>query len=99
MTKDLVYFSSYYRTSETSGNILLGSASSFHNYCGTYKIISVTPKKLLKTEIFEKSNLMSVKNYLNIFDVIIEYEKPQGTIYKGPQRFLAFTVQAIRSIL
>ena len=42
---------------------------------------------------------MSVKNYLNIFDVIIEYEEPQGTFYKGPQRFLAFTVEAIRSVL
>ena len=26
----------------------------FDNYCGSYKIFSVTPKKLLKTQFFEK---------------------------------------------
>ena len=42
---------------------------------------------------------MSVKNYLNIFDVIIEYEKSQRTLYKGPQHFLVTTVEAMRLIL
>ena len=33
----------------------------FDNYCGSYKIFSLTPKMLLKTQFFEKKAIFSVK--------------------------------------
>ena len=39
---------------QTSVNTLYGPTKFFDNYCGSYRINSVTPKKLLKTQTFEK---------------------------------------------
>ena len=36
---------------------------------------------------------------LTFFSHIIEYDKPQETIYNGPQGILTFTVEVIRSSL
>ena len=36
---------------------------------------------------------------LTSFSRIIEYDKPQATIYNGPQGFLTFTVEVIGSYL
>ena len=45
-------------------------------------IISVTPKKLLKTLIFEKkANFPVRKRFWSIFSHFIECDRPQGTIY------------------
>ena len=58
---------------------------------------------LSKTQIFEKKGTLSSekKRFWPNFSRIIEYDKPQGTIYihTGPQGFLASTVEVIRSIL
>ena len=47
-------FSLYHRLSQTSGNNFMGSTSYFDNYFITYKGIFLGPKRLLKTQIFEK---------------------------------------------
>ena len=44
--------------------------------------MSLTPKRLLKTEIFQKMQSFLQRNYLTIFSPIIEYSKPQGTILR-----------------
>ena len=40
----------------TSSNNLLGSAKDYGNHCASYKIISVTLKRSLKTQIFDKED-------------------------------------------
>ena len=66
-----------------------------NKYCGSYKIISVTPKRLWKTQFFEKWQLSSEKKMLAFFSRVIENDKPEGTIHKGPQRILTNTGQVI----
>ena len=53
-----------YRVSQTSSNILLGSARYYVNHCVSYKIISVTPKMLLKTQIFDKEDYFSIEKII-----------------------------------
>ena len=56
------------------------------NYCGSYKIISVTPKRLLKTQIFEqKGNFPVNKIFWRFFCRVIEHQKGDGTTYRGTQ--------------
>ena len=38
----------------------MGSKKYFDNYCGSYKIISLGPKRLLKTQDFEKKAIFPV---------------------------------------
>ena len=93
-------FSSYYRVWQTSGNILLGSTRYYGILCAGYKITSVTPKRLLKTQIFEKKGYFSSEKYISSdFSRIIEYEKPQGTIYKGTPGIVRVILHGIRSFL
>ena len=49
--------------------------------CGSYRIISVTLKRGMKTQISEKSNLPSENKLLTLFPRNIGYDKPQGTTY------------------
>ena len=49
---------------------------------------------LAKKAIFQAKTL-----FQPIFFRIIEYEKPQGTIYTGPQVFVTVFVEVIRSFL
>ena len=58
---NFVNFFSYYRVWQTPGNILLGSTRYYGIRCASYKIISVTPNRLLKTQIFEKKVIFPVK--------------------------------------
>ena len=63
-------------------------------------IISVTPRKLLKTQISgKKSNHSSEKKLLTNFSRIIEYGEPQATNYNSPQGNLTVTVEVIRASL
>ena len=67
------HFFSYYRVWQTSGNILLGSIRYYGNRCASYKIISVTPNKLLKTQFFEKKAIFPAKKFFRpTFSCIIE---------------------------
>ena len=52
-------FLAHSRVWQTSVNTLYGSTKFFDNYCGSYRINSVTPKELLKTQIFEKKGKLS----------------------------------------
>ena len=47
-------FFSFHRVWQTSGDVLEGSKGFSDNYCRGHKIISVTPKRMLKKNIFEK---------------------------------------------
>ena len=82
---------SFYRVWQTSNNNLLGSARYHGNHCVSFKISSVTPKRLLKTQIFEKekTNFPPKKLFRPIFFRIVEYEKAQLTIYRALQRYCA----------
>ena len=85
---------------QTSVNTLYGSTKFFDNYCGSYRINSVTPKKLLKTQTFEKkANFPVKKSFWPVSSRILECDKPQGTIYEGSQGILTFTVEVTVLIL
>ena len=92
---------SFYRVWQTSNNKILGSTSYYGNHCASFKIISVTPKRLLKTQIFEKEKtFLPPKNYFGQkLSRTVEYKKAQGTLFSGPQGIMAGIAQYIRSIL
>ena len=85
---------------QTSVNTLYGSTKFFDNSCGSHRINSVTPKKLLKTQTFEKKGkLSSEKSFWPVFSRILECDIPQGTIYEVPQGNLTITVEVTELIL
>ena len=62
--------------------------------------ISVTPKRLLKTQTFEKKTIFPAKNLIrSFFSHFAEYEIPQETIFKAPHGIVTVIVQVIRSFL
>ena len=56
------YFSSHTRLLQTCSNILLGSTCFLSVYDASSKIISSTPKRLLKTKILEKKTIVPIEN-------------------------------------
>ena len=96
--KFLAYFLSRYWVWQTSADNLWGSTRYCDNYCGSYEVISLGPKRLLKTKGFwKKGNLSGEKNFWPTFSRIIGCDKANGTIYEGPKGFLTNTVDVIRS--
>ena len=94
------HFFSYYRVWQTSGNILLGSIRYYGNRCASYKIISVTPNKLLKTQFFEKKSYFSgEKVFSAYFFLYYRVRQTSVSFYKGRQCFLTVIGQFIRSFL
>ena len=77
---------------------MLGSTRYYStNFAGS-NITSVTPKRLLKTQIFEKKSIFPAKTLFRpTFCRIIEYETPRGTIYKVAQAIVTVIVRVIRS--
>ena len=74
--KFLFFFLPNYRVWQTSGDNLWGSTWYFDSYCGSYRNNSVTPKKLLKTQFFEKKGkLSSEEKKWPKFCVIIDCNK------------------------
>ena len=58
------------------------------------------PRSLVKTQIFEKKGYSSNgKLFTPRFSRIVEFDKHQGTAYKGPQGNLTINVEDIRSLL
>ena len=56
----------------------------FDVYCPRYEFIFIGPKRLLKTQIFEKKGkLPSEEKILGKFSRIVECDKSQETICKG----------------
>ena len=85
---------------QTSGDTLKGYTRFFAKYSSSYKIISETPNRLLKTQNFEKKgNLSSEEKILAYCICGIEFQKPQGIVYRGPQGFLTISVEVTRSFL
>ena len=69
----LVIFFSCYRVRQTSGIILSGFTGYYGNRCASYKIISVKPNRLLKTQLFEKKAIFPLKNLFRpTFSYVIE---------------------------
>ena len=99
MMNNFGQFFSGSRVWQTSDNILLHSTSFFGNHCASYKIISVTPKRWLKTQIFGKAIFLVEKKLDLLFSRNMEYDKGHGTIYKGAHGILLNIVQFIRSFL
>ena len=78
--------------------MLLGSTNYYDNTCAGYKMIFVTLKRLLKTQIFEKKTVFPPKKLFRpFFSRIIEYEKPQGTNCRGIQGIVTVILQDLRS--
>ena len=81
--KILAIFFSCYPLWQTWSNILLCSTRFFSIYGVSYKIISLTPRSLFKTQVFErKGNLSSEEKILAYFARIIECNKPQGQLMR-----------------
>ena len=60
----------------------------FEIYCGSYNIISVTPKRLLKTQSFEKkANFPVKKRFWPVFFSFYRVWGTSVTIYKGSKKF------------
>ena len=96
----LAYFFRNIECDKPRGTISLWSKRSFDNYSGSYKVISVTSSRLLKTQISEKKrNLSSEKTFLAQISRFIQHEIPQGTSQKGLQCILTYIVEVIRSFL
>ena len=66
-------------------------------HCASYQFISVGPKRSLEANSSKKGYLPGYKIFWPTFYRIIESNKPQGTIYKGPQAILTITVELIRA--
>ena len=73
----------------------------FGIHCTCYDIIFVTAKRLLRTQIFEIKGFLSSekKRCGSNFSHFIEYHKPDGTNYKGPEGNFTLLVQVIISFL
>ena len=65
--KILAHFFSVCLVWQTSKDVFQESKRCFDNYCGSYKFISVTPKRLLKTQIFEEKATFPVQKKFNCF--------------------------------
>ena len=69
----------------------------FGHYGASYKIISLEPKRLLKTQNFEKKGSFPVNKCIcPIFSQIVDCDKPQETICKSQKDILTVYVQVIR---
>ena len=98
--KDFGLFFSYYPVWRTSRNELWGSKKQRNTYCGSYKIISLTPKRLMTTHFLKKKANFPVKKALwPNFPRSIECDKLHRIVYKGPKGLLTIIVEVIRSFL
>ena len=91
----LFHFSSNYRRWQTPSKFLSGSTKFFDNYGASYEIISLTPKRLLKTCVFEKYYLPNEQNVCTVFSLVIEHDERQGTIQNGTEGILTFIGQVM----
>ena len=92
----LFHFSSNYRIWHTPSKFLSGSTKFFDNYGASYEIISLTPKRLLKTCVFEKHYLPNEQNVCTVFSLVIEHDERQGTFQNSTEGILTFIGQVMR---
>ena len=63
-------------------------------------IVSVTPKSLLKTQLFEEKAIFPVKKkFQPACSRIIECDNPEGNVCREPNGILTNTVKVTRSFL
>ena len=62
-------------------------------------IIALTTKRFLKAQFFSSGAPRPLKNCIRPFFRLMEYDKPQGAIYKSSKAILTNTVEVIGSIL
>ena len=68
----------------------------YDNHCASFKIISVTPERLLNIKVFEKKAFFLAKKLFRpSFSRIMENGKPQGTKYRDQQGIVTVFVQVI----
>ena len=93
-------FFAYYRVSQRSKDSLWGSSRFFHLYYVSYKINSLGPRRLLKTQYFEKkANFPVKKGFWPNLPPIIECDKPPGTVSISSEASVPITVEKLRSFL
>ena len=77
----------YYRIGQSSGNFLLGSTKYDGNHCASYKMICVIPRRLLKTQLFDKKDFFPARKVFRaIFSRTIEWKKTSRSKLKGYTR-------------
>ena len=80
--------------------VFKGTRGFFHHWYVCFKIKSLGPRMLLKTQIFEiKANFPVKKSSRPILPPIIECDKRQGLVAISPEASLTITLDKIRSFL
>ena len=77
----------------------MGSTKTFGIYGASNEIISLTPKRLLKTCVLEKCYLSNEQILCRVFSLVIEQDERQGTVYMGTEGIPTIIGQLVRSIL
>ena len=78
----------------------VGVFNIFHHYYVSYKINTLGPRRLLKTQYFErKANFPVKKSFWPNLPPIIECDKPQGTVYISSEASVTITLGNLRSFL
>ena len=85
----LPIFSPFFERKKLSGNKFQRFKVSFDNYCGSYKVSSETPERLLKTQTFEKKgNLCGEKKSSASFLSYYPRLQTSGNTFFGHTNFL-----------
>ena len=87
LSKKFAFFFSYYRAGQTSGNKLLVCTRSSGTHCASYKIICVTPKRLLKTHSFGIKANLPVNKILWPFFIVLLIMTNDREQFKRVQNF------------
>ena len=74
----------------------LGSTRFFGIYGASYEIITLTPKRLLKTCVLEKCYLSNEQILCRVFSLVIEQDVRQGKTYKGTEGIPTLIGQVVR---
>ena len=96
----LAKFFSYYWILQISSNIFLGARKFSGNPFASYKNISVTPRRLFKTESFENKSLFFKRKFYLGQKVRVKLSmKPHWTVHKSSQCSVTVIFYGKRSFL
>ena len=87
-------FFSCYRVWQASGDNLQAWKRYFNEYCGSYRVNTVTPKGLLETQIFEKNQFFSQKHFLASFFSYCRTWQTSGNSFSSQTTCFESIVQA-----
>ena len=95
--KILAHFFSYHELWQTLSIFLSSSTMYLGNHSAGYKIMTLAPKRLFKTQIFWKKAIFSVKKCIcPMFSQIVEFDKHQKTIHKSQKDILTINVEVLK---